>query len=475
MTEQLPPGSSYDDFRERTSAADQLLDEHMAVEALFANSLIAYTHAQEADLLYTPEVLVASGTWQKYEQRVAALARSNRNNDPFSAFLKKDRTQGWASVNTRQANRSALVRMAGQMIAEHAPIFWKEVLTLTDAGPARSALIDQLNGTVDADAMARMRAARESLNGTERNRLAQAVAFLIAMPPDPAHRALRRRQPKEDTNPKKKPIPAIAALRALNRHEYGKRKKNPAYCWRSHFWKTALTDDYVSAQRCAIIATLMLTGCRPVELSARLGVTVELGEANGENTLTFTVKGAKTAPELGPELEAKGQALRRIEMTCQSPESIWLRDYIAQSGSARLEIKEATTPRSPSGMWLSVAEQERRLTVSLGKLMTRLGARAFPRQRKNVTPYVFRHALAADMKADEKISDEIIAACLGQQSTRTLQHYGGSNRGRKLRSVRSQQIIRVTASSPIRGQKHVPFYDRGPVLGANQKKTAPTG
>ncbi len=467
MTEQLPPGSSYDDFHERTSAADQLLDKHMAVETLFAISLIAYTHAQEADLLYTAEALVASGTWQKYEQRVAALARSDRNNDPFSAFLKKDRTRGWASVNTRQASRSALVRMAGQVVAELAPVFWKEVLWLTEAGPARTSLISELSGTVDAEAMERMRAALETLSVMERNRLAEAVAFLIAMPPDPEHRALRRRQPKEDTNPKKKLAPAIIALRALNRHEDNKRKKHPTYCWRDHFWKMALADDYFSAQRCAIIATLMLTGCRPVELSERLGVTVELGEANGESILAFAVRGAKTAPELGPELGGKGQALRRIEMTCQSPESIWLRDYIAQSGSARLEIKEATTPRSPSGIWLSVAEQERRLTVSLGKLMTRLGVRAFPRQRKNVTPYVFRHALAADMRADERISDEIIAACLGQQSTRTLQHYGGSNRGRKLRSVRSQQIIRVTASSPIRRQKQGPFYDLGSDLGAN--------
>lgn len=467
MNEPFPPFSPYDNFHGRTAAADQLPDKPMAVEALFANSLIAYPHAREADLLFTPEALVASGTWQKYEQRVAALARSNRNNDPFAAFLKKDLTQGWANINTRQASRSALVRMAGQVVAEHAPIFWKEVLSLTDAGPARSALIDQLNGTVDADAMAQMRAARESLNGTERNRLAQAVAFLIAMPPDPEHRGLRRRQSKEDTDPKKKPAPAIVALRALNRHEDNKRKKHPTYCWRDHFWKMALADDYVSAQRCAIIATLMLTGCRPVELSDRLGVTVDLREKNDESILAFAVRGAKTAPELGPELEGKGQALRRIEIICQSPESIWLRDHIAQSGNARLEIKEATTPRSPSGMWLSVAEQERRLTVSLGKLMTRLGARAFPKQRKNVTPYVFRHALAADMKSDESISDETIAACLGQQSTRTLRHYGGSNGNRKLRSVRSQQILRVSASSPIRRQKQGPFYDQGSNLGAN--------
>ena len=198
MIEQFPPGSPYDDFHERAAAADQLPDEPMAVEALFANSLIAYTYAREADLLYTPEALVMSGTWQKYEQRAAALARSERNNDPFEAFLKKDHAQGWASVNTRQASRSALVRMAGQVIAEHVPIFWKEVLTLTKVGPARSSLIKQLSGTVDAEAMARMRAAGETLSETERNRLAEAVAFLIAMPPDPEHRALRRRQPKEE-------------------------------------------------------------------------------------------------------------------------------------------------------------------------------------------------------------------------------------------------------------------------------------
>lgn len=467
MIEQFPPISPSDHFHKRTAAADQLPDEAKTFEALFASSLIAYAHAREADLLYTPEALVTSGTWQKYQQRAAALARSNPNDDPFEAFLKKDRTQGWASVNTRQADRSALVRIASQFISEHAPVFWKEVLSLTDAGPARSSLIKQLNGTVDAEAMARMSAAGETLSRTASNRLAKAIAFLIAVPPDPEHRALRRRGPKEDANPKKKPAKAIAALRALDRHEYGKRKKNSTYCWRDHFWKTALTDTYFSAQRCAIIATLMLTGCRPVEFSQRLGVTAELGEEKDETTLTFTIKGAKTAVEFTPEIEGKGQAIRKIEMMCQSPEAIWLHDHIARSGRARLEIKETTVPCSPSGMWLSSAEQERRLTVSFGKLITRLGARAFPQQKNNVTPYVFRHALAADMKADGRVSDETIAACLGQQSTGTQRHYGKSNRGRKLQSVRSQQIIRVTASSPIRRRIQGPFHDLGSGFGTN--------
>ncbi|MFG6638144.1 hypothetical protein ACGYJ8_19750 [Sulfitobacter sp. 1A12126] len=456
MIGQLPPNSRNEDQPKRSAASGESSEEPMKGEALFADSLVAYAHAREADLLYTPEALIASGTWQKYEQRAAALARSNRHNDPFDEFLRNDRTQGWASVDTRQANRSALVRMAAQVIAEHAPVFWKEVLSLAEVGPARSELIKQLKGTVDERAKSLMRAARETLNGTERKRLAAAVAFLVVMPPDPEHRALRRRQSKENGNPKKRTAQAIAALRALDRHEHSKRKKSESYCWRDHFWKTVLIDEYVSVERRAIIATLMLIGCRPVEFSDRLGVTVELGKANGESTLTFTVKGAKTARELTPDIGGKGQAIRSIEIACQSPESIWLRDHIAQSGGALLEIKLATTPRSPSGIWLSVAEQERRLTVSLGKLTKRLGARAFPKQTKNLTPYVFRHALAADMKSDDRITDEAIAEGLGQQSTRTLRHYGKSNRGRKLRSVRSQQIIRVAASSPIRGQRPGP-------------------
>ena len=86
-------------------------------ERLLSDSLIAYAFAQEANRLYAPEDLIASGTWQKYEVRAAALAKKSPRDNPYEAFLRIDRAGGWETVNTRQAHRSALVRLAAQSLS----------------------------------------------------------------------------------------------------------------------------------------------------------------------------------------------------------------------------------------------------------------------------------------------------------------------------------------------------------------------
>lgn len=105
---------------------------------------------------------------------------------------------------------------------------------------------------------------------------------------------------------------------------------------------------------------------------------------------------------------------------------------------------------SQSGMHLSPSERHRRLSVSLGKLVARLGRAAFPSLRHNLTPYVFRHAFAADLKVAGQCEPEIIAKALGHQSTRTQEHYGLKSSTRALNVDRARQIIAVTATSPIR-------------------------
>ena len=94
-------------------------------ERLLSDSLIAYAFAQEANRLYAPEDLIDSGTWQKYEVRAATLAKKSPRDNPYEAFLRIDRAGGWETVNTRQAYRSALVRLAAQLVIEGAPNFWK--------------------------------------------------------------------------------------------------------------------------------------------------------------------------------------------------------------------------------------------------------------------------------------------------------------------------------------------------------------
>ena len=419
-------------------------------ERLLNDSLIAYAYAQEANRLYSPEDLIASGTWQKYEVRAAALAKKSPRDNPYEAFLRIDRAGGWETVNTRQAYRSALVRLAARLVIESCPVFWRHQISQKPTAKATLQLNEWLSKSVDSKLIARFRAAQRPLDKTEYESFRSAVTFLLAQPPDPTHQALRKNTGDRSVKPKRKPNAQIASLRALNQHQDRKRKSDPTYCWLASYWRFVLADDDTGDLQRAMIATLILTGCRPVEFSCRLGIEVSIADVDTAKRLTFKIHGAKTATKKGISVEAKGQAIRQITLGCHSPEALWLHRHISRSAENRLVFGQAAAPYSLSGKVLSIAEQERLLTNSLGKRVKKIASRAFPRLKHNVTPYVFRHSFADALRTEGRFDEQARAAALGQQSTRTLGHYGGSNRRRKIQSVRSQQIVRIDASSPVR-------------------------
>lgn len=419
-------------------------------ERLLSDSLIAYAFAQEANRLYAPEDLIASGTWQKYEVRAAALAKKSPRDNPYEAFLRIDRAGGWETVNTRQAHRSALVRLAAQSVIEGAPSFWKHYISQKPTEKATLQLNELLHKSVDSALVARFLAAKRPLDKTEYERFRSAVAFLVAHPPDPSHQALRKNIDDRSVKPKRKPNAQIASLRALNQHQDRKLKSDPTYCWLDTYWTFVLADDDTGDLQRAMIATLILTGCRPVEFSCRLGIEVSIADVDAAKRLTFKIHGAKTATKKEISVEAKGQAVRQITLGCHSPEALWLHRHISRSGENRLVFSQAAAPYSLAGKMLSIAEQERLLTNSLGKRVKKIASRAFPRLKHNVTPYVFRHSFADALRTEGRFDEQARAAALGQQSTRTLGHYGGSNRRKKTNSVRSQQIVGIDASSPVR-------------------------
>tara|TARA_R100000935_G_scaffold3603_2_gene9118 strand:+ start:6396 stop:7784 length:1389 start_codon:yes stop_codon:yes gene_type:complete len=427
-------------------------------ERLLNDSLIAYAYAQEANRLYAPEDLIASGTWQKYEVRAAALAKKCPRDNPYEAFLRIDRAGGWETVNTRQAYRSALVRLAAQLVIESAPGFWKHYISQKPTAKATLRLNEWLRKSVDSALIARFWAAQRPLVKTEYESFRSAVAFLVAQPPDPSHQTLRKNTGDRSVKAKRKPNAQIASLRALNQHQDRKRKSEPTYCWLDSYWRFVLADDDTGDLQRAMIATLILTGCRPVEFSCRLGIEVSIADVDAAKRLTFKIHGAKTATKKEISVEAKGQAKRQITLGCHSPEALWLHRHILRSAENRLVFGQAAAPYSLSGKVLSIAEQERLLTNSFGKRVKKIASRAFPRLKHNVTPYVFRHSFADALRTEGRFDEQARAAALGQQSTRTLGHYGGSNRRRKTQSVRSHQIVRIDASSPVR--EHSPSFPK---------------
>ena len=426
-------------------------------------SIQSFDLASSASAAFSPEDLIETGTWEKYERRVAALGRAHPRGDPFAGFLSRLAVDGWSTRNARQADRSALVRIAACVVLELMPIYWRQVLSKMEAGTEREALLDDLRPKLSGSVRQQMRDARRPLTPEESDELKVAARFLIQVPPDPFHTKARERAESKDSpsgNRRRQDRSTQTPLTALNRHARRKQADVPDYDWRSHFWTTAvLGDPHLDLTRRAILATTIATGVRPAEFSDDLGVNVQLVSEGGQDRLHFEIHGAKTTDQVHEGLPGKGQSIRTLELECKTPETKWLRDRLADQRFLRLALSSPV--HATTGIPLHRSERHRRVSVSLGKLVTRLGKIAFPRLRHNLTPYVFRHAFGADMKASDQFGPELIANALGHQSTRTQSSYGITSGARNLSLKRVESIVRISAASPVRSrEQHGPRPDR---------------
>ncbi|WP_281966388.1 hypothetical protein [Roseovarius nanhaiticus] len=415
-------------------------------------SIHAFKLASHSNAAFSIEDLIESGTWQKYERRAAVLARGHPRGDPFKVFLSRLEFDGWNTPNARQADRSALVRLAARDVLELTPIYWRETLNRIETGEEQQECLGSLRPHLSPSVKQQMKDAVRPLSGVERAHLASAVHFLIEVPPDPFHDQARTRKREDKTAPdtrRRRDRSAQSALTALGRHERRRRNVLPNYDWRTHLWTSAIAKDrHLDITRRAILATMMLTGVRPAEFAEDYGVDIRLVEAEGADRLIFQIKGAKCITQLYETLPGKGQSVREIEIACKVPEASWLREAVLEKGNLHLTV--SSPAKSANGIQLPASERHRRVSVSLGKLVTRLGKLAFPSLRHNLTPYVFRHAVAADMKNSDRFDSEMIASALGHQTTRTQRSYGLKSSGRNLSLDRIEAITRVSAVSPVR-------------------------
>ena len=434
---------------------------------LFHASLAAHDLALHCNRRFSLADLYESGTWQKYEQRAAAMARKHPKRDPFAAYLSHDAHGSWTGANSRQSYRSALTRLAARDVLDLAPGFWRQLIAATKDAQARRQRIRDLAPHVDAETRRRIKAADLALSPDCVHRLKRAVAFIMQMSPDPDHTAVRHPSPGAEPE-----VPGPRAdfsktdtLYALNRHQRRRAKTHPTYNWRDQFWVAAvLPDPYLDDHRRACVATLMLTGCRPSEFCDDLGVRVAAKACEGHPHLAFKIAGAKRANRAHAN-PGKGQEWRLIKIRCQTPEALWLFDYVsARRPDQQITLRLDAPTHDQKGISLMPTERRRRVAGRLNKLVARLGTVAFPRLRQAFTPYVFRHALSSDLRMPGGAwSKSEIAAGLGHQSTRTQSHYGSPNTSRGVTGSRAAQITQFTASTPVR----VPDRGRGRQPGPN--------
>jgi hypothetical protein len=423
-------------------------------ETFFVMSLEAYTLALHSNTRFPVQDLFLSGTWQKYEQRAAAIARKHPSLDPFISYLAIDAKGGWQTANSRQSYRSALVRMAALHVQEYAPTMWRQMIADAKSDAHRNHLIGSLSGKLDEYARACMSDPTSQISDRSLRLLTNAVTFLLTVPPDPHHIALRDHGNDGKMSPARKKRSKATkrdALVALNQHQRRTEKAWPNYDWRSHFWETSvIADQYLDNHRRACIAALMLTGCRPAEFSDELGVTVSSLLKNQKACLHFSILGAKVS-DGGVDHLGKGQVWREIELDCETVEAIWLSNYVSELPDRSTTLMLEAAANSHTGEVLSPTERRRRISVAVGKLLTRLGQFAFPRLRHRLTAYVFRHAISSDFKVTGHSDGEgELAALLGHQSSRTQEHYGAATSARGLKGNRTHQITAVRSSTPIR-------------------------
>lgn len=164
-------------------------------------------------------------------------------------------------------------------------------------------------------------------------------------------------------------------------------------------------------------AVAALTGCRPAEVTS---VQIErIG-----NALVITIPGAKVS-------EIKGQPKRKFTITADSngPEF----DYLLQRVTGAPLVLEV-----PFGVT--------RPASTFSEALKSAGEKVFPKNTPPMTGYVYRHAIACDMKADGAEMNHI-AASMGHAVTKTQSYYGrasGGKAGTRVFSIEAERDIRQT-------------------------------
>ncbi|WP_144435590.1 site-specific integrase [Roseovarius atlanticus] len=420
---------------------------------LLEASLQAHDLANHSQKNVSMAKLYESGTWAKYEQRAKSLARKHPSRDPFRAYLICDEHGTFLSSNSRQSYRSALVRLAARDVLELAPPLWHQILNLAAGEDKKRDLERTISAYIDGETWDHIQQASGNLSNVQLRKLERAVEFIITVQPDPDHTALRHRsrQPSSTETKSGSSTSKNSTLYKLNQHQRRRAKVLSAYDWRSHFWNAAvMSDTHLDDRRRACIAAMMLTGCRPSELCDDLGVTVDAVGLEENQRLAFEIAGSKCI-ESGAIHPGKGQERRYIEIVCKTPEAAWLFDHVAEQPDRAVRLFLGAPTYDRKGIELMATERRRRVSDQLGKLIARLGKVAFPRLNCNLSPYVFRHALASDLRASAHQFNRCgIASALGHQSEKTQQHYGSPNTSKGLNGSRAVQITHVSATSPVR-------------------------
>ena len=200
----------------------------------------------------------------------------------------------------------------------------------------------------------------------------------------------------------------LHAGQRLTRHSKRSRLRGLSTDWREQmFLGLRSSSKYLD-----VVAVLSATGARPAEFVRGIQVTLDAA-----GTLHFTIEGIKTH---GGKY---GQAERSFSVKVDRQELRYLRDRLVNNNGS-----------------LTV-------TASAGALsdkIRQLSKKVFPNLKSTVSAYVFRHQVAADLKASGLLDVEVSAA-LGHSVDKTKGYYGAAQSARStggIKNIRSSRPVR---------------------------------
>jgi integrase len=196
--------------------------------------------------------------------------------------------------------------------------------------------------------------------------------------------------------------------------------------WREKGW--LLIDDRAHPKLRTVVALLWLTGLRPAELQT--GVTIVQLDSDH---LGILLRGVKTKDAGGRE---RGHARRSYVFNIESEPAAWLFNQC---------IEPAIKNRRQLQFFSNAG--------TIYNQICQLFIHVLPNLRQRVSPYCFRHQLAADLKAGN-IDRELIAKTLGHLSDFSQSKYGRRRNGGRGSVV---PIAVKTSSAVIRSPKADPL------------------
>ena len=261
-------------------------------------------------------------------------------------------------------------------------------------------------------------------------------------------------------------------------------------------WKhfSALGDaDKINLDKQLAAAILILTGCRASEYVRGVVVFSGIKNSTKQSVLGFRISGTKVSKANGSkhtihltdhekmladfvandtaenDYKNRGQNYRYILLSNTNQITRWLVNLVRNTHSKSTQLPknfykelseinvDPTHIKVVPQQILADTNAHKKSADRLGKMFVREGRKIFPGSTQNLTPYVFRHALASLIRSNTEISDETLSYLLGHQSDRSKNHYGNFSKS-NMKSAPSK--LNVIASQPLRQKGKYWEYDK---------------